>query len=145
MFNDVQLPLKLNKVHRDTLSYLKAILMYSNLPLSTSFTQQHIESYNDKILYGRYTFLESTKSRFRLTLSCWSTTSTIDEVQQLSSLAHVILSYLLCPRTSRMHILPARCRRGAGASSAQLKSTSLTCRCACRCGVSQCSHRHRCS
>ena len=79
--------------------------MYSTLPISTSFTQQRIESYSTKILYGRsmiirnisrvdqavcwpdFTAPYSTKSsaelssRFRLTLSCCSTTSTVDEVQ----------------------------------------------------------------
>ena len=45
------------KTKRGTQGYascFKATWMYSTLPISTSFTQQRIESYNAKILYGRY-------------------------------------------------------------------------------------------
>ena len=91
--------------------------MYSTLPISTSFTQQRIESYNAKILYGRYyisrvdqavcwpdfTAPYSTKpstelsSRFRLTLSCCSTTSTVDEVQRYARYIRVSARDVVVP------------------------------------------------
>ena len=118
------------KTKRGTQGYtscFKATWMYSTLPISTSFTQQRMEvktlrfsmgdiihnisRVDQAVCWPDFTAPYSTKpsaelsSCFRLTLSCCSTASTIDEVQRYAryaiklviyTLVHVMLSYLLC-------------------------------------------------